>query len=299
MKLYYKIYLLLLVVALSAACEDTDRIDPYVGWENPADMYLGVTNTLSEVQLNAIASTEGTYTYDPPIGTVLELGDDQELKLTFTPDDGSNYNTVEDVVFANVKNKPIEDADGNLYTEIEIGNQIWLSEPLITTHFNNFETIPYVADDTQWGSQSGPAFGWYQSNEAFATPWGGFYNQAVVNDPRGICPEGYHIPTQAEYQTLLDYVGGASGGSLLKSTLNWGIPGNNDSGFNAPGSSLRLPSGAYAYQTLVAFLWTTTASPDSAENKMIFVLHNAGTAGFQADGLPLYGLPIRCIKDSE
>jgi uncharacterized protein (TIGR02145 family) len=295
MKTYFKIYTFFAILIALSSCEKDDQMKPYVGWENPEDMYVG--DALSSVQLNALAEVDGEYSYSPPEGTVMELSDNQELTLTFTPFDTDNYSVVEDLVYVNVKNVPIEDADGNLYTEIEIGNQIWLAEPLITTKFNNGDPIPYIADDTQWGSQAGPAFGWFENNTGNALPWGGYYNQAVVNDSRGVCPEGYHIPSQEEYQALIDHVGGATGGSQLKSILNWSNPGNNASGFNAPGSSLRMPDGVYRYQYLVAFLWTTTTSSDVADGKMIFVLNNEGGAGFQADGLPLYGLPIRCIKD--
>lgn len=300
MKTRFKIYAFFAMLITFSSCEKNDQKTPYVGWENPAYMYVGQTDTLTSVQLNAIAETDGTYTYDPPAGTILALGDNQKLTLTFTPSDKDSYRTVVDSVFVNVKNMPIEDADGNLYTEVQIGDQIWLAEPLISTHFNNLEPITYVADDKQWGSQNGgAAFGWYQSNENKAYPFGAFYNQAVVNDPREICPVGFHIPTQEEYQILIDEVGGASGGTQLKSMLNWSNPGNNASGFNAPGSSLRDPNGVYQYQTLVAFLWTSTPSTDVADGKMILVLNNEGSAGFQGDGLPLYGLPIRCIKDTE
>ena len=292
MKSIYKICLVLAVIFITAC--DEDKMDPYVAWENPADMYEG--DVLGSVQLNAMAETDGEFSYFPPEGTVLELGDNQKLSLIFTPFDNENYNVIEDSVFVNVKNVPIVDADGNLYTEIEIGNQVWLAEPLITTHFNNGDPIANIVDDTQWGSQAGPAFGWFENNAGNALPWGGYYNQAVVNDSRGICPNGYHIPSQEEYQTLIDYLGEGAG-SKLKSIMNWSNPGNNSSGFNAPGSSLRMPDGVYRYQNLVSFFWTTTSSPDQPGGSMIFVLSNEGNAGFQSDGQTYYGLPIRCIKD--
>lgn len=296
MKSIYKSYLFFAALIGLIACEEIDKKDPYIAWENPADMYEG--DALSAVQLNAIAETDGDFIYNPPEGTVLPLGEHQKLTLKFTPYDTEHYNVVEDSVFVNVKSRPILDADGNLYTEVKIGNQIWLAEPLITTHFNNGDPISYIAEDSKWGEQTGPAFGWYQSKPENSLPWGAYYNLAVIRDERGICPEGYHIPTMEEYQEMIDYLGEGAG-SKMKSPLNWDNPGNNSSGFNAPGSSLRDVDGVYKYQNLVAFLWTDTANPDDGNLNMILTLSNDGGVWFQGDGLPQKGHPVRCIKDSE
>lgn len=87
-----------------------NKATPVLTWSNPLDITYGTL--LSETQLNATADVDGTFAYDPAIGTQLEVGDAQELKVDFTPTDAVNYNTVLKSVFINVlKSTGIDDLD--------------------------------------------------------------------------------------------------------------------------------------------------------------------------------------------
>lgn len=196
----------------------------------------------------------------------------------------------------------IQDADGNMYNEVVIGTQTWLDKPLITTHFNNGDPITNVSMDAQWSGKasSEPVMGFYQHTPE---PWGGYYNSLVVLDERGVCPEGYHIPTKEEYETLIAYLGGGTNGVIaapkLRSTENWTaeLVGTNESGFNAPGSALRTIDGTYLYQTSTAFIWTSTLFDGGLKTMYTFVLDHLGQAVFYGDGYINKGHPIRCIKN--
>jgi uncharacterized protein (TIGR02145 family) len=188
----------------------------------------------------------------------------------------------------------VEDADGNIYTSIKIGEQEWLNKNLITTSFNNGDPITYVSDDADWINQTAPAFGWYEGN---AMPWGSYYNQAVIRDARALCPTGYHIPSQAEFETLVSGLGD-NVCAQLKSTTNWNTPGTNSSGFDAPGSSLRDSEGVYKYQKLTTFLWTTTVNASDGTFNIVFRINDAAEPGFQGNG-HAEGFPVRCIKDAQ
>ncbi|MCK9626838.1 MAG: T9SS type A sorting domain-containing protein, partial [Bacteroidales bacterium] len=76
------------------------KATPVLTWENPADIFVGTA--LSATQLNATADVDGTFDYDPNMGTVLAVGDNQALYVLFTPTDITNYNTAEETVFINV-----------------------------------------------------------------------------------------------------------------------------------------------------------------------------------------------------
>ncbi|MGE5425630.1 MAG: FISUMP domain-containing protein, partial [Bacillota bacterium] len=90
----------------------------------------------------------------------------------------------------------VVDADGNYYLGVRIGSQVWLTANLKTTHFNNGDPIPYLESDNSWASAEGPGYCWYDNDLTRAnTAFGALYNWWVGSDPRGVAPEGYHVPT--------------------------------------------------------------------------------------------------------
>ena len=99
------------------------------------------------------------------------------------------------------------DGDGNEYDTVVIGTQVWLAEDLKTTKYNNGISIPLVTDNTQWASLSSAAFCWYDNNKNYKENYGALYNQWAVN-VNFLCPLGYHVPDDEEWNTLIDYLGG-------------------------------------------------------------------------------------------
>lgn len=102
------------------------------------------------------------------------------------------------------------DFDDNLYKTVTIGNQVWFAENLKTTHFNNGDLIPTTNPPTlNTGSSSSLKYQWiYNGNDSYLNDYGRLYTWGVVNDSRGVCPVGWHVPSTAEWQTLLTSVGG-------------------------------------------------------------------------------------------
>lgn len=96
----FKSLLIAALVAVVFGCEKDEKSNPTISWSNPADIQYGVA--LSAEQLNATASVEGTFSYTPRIGTVLEAGSGQELTVNFTPEDKGSYNEVSTSVLINV-----------------------------------------------------------------------------------------------------------------------------------------------------------------------------------------------------
>jgi uncharacterized protein (TIGR02145 family) len=184
--------------------------------------------------------------------------------------------------------KAIKDFDGNTYTSVVIGTQTWLVENLKTTHYNNGDAI---------GSDFSGTVGAVAQYPSAAVEYGKLYNQYAVDDIRGIAPIGYHVPSVAEYDTLIAYLGGVAlaGGKMKEDGLthwNFDATGTNESGFTAIGAGVRNPSGGvFEYLKVYCDFWTT----NSGAGKFLW-MQSAFIDPFT--GLDKkYGLTVRCIKD--
>ena len=110
--------------------------------------------------------------------------------------------------------------------EIKIGSQTWISKNLDVSSYRNGEPITEVQDKEAWAILTTGAWCYYENKTANGTKYGKLYNWYAVNDPRGLAPNGYHIPTDAEWTTLstyLDLDGGFAAGKKMKSTIGWDI----------------------------------------------------------------------------
>jgi len=134
---------------------------------------------------------------------------------------------------ANTSNT-VTDIDGNVYNIVVIGTQTWMKENLKVTKYKNGDAIQNVTNNSTWSSLTTGAYGDYDNTPSNSTTYGRLYNWYVVNDSRGVCPTGWHVPTDLEWNTLTTYLGGESvAGGKMKSTTGWYNNGNgtNTSGF--------------------------------------------------------------------
>jgi len=141
--------------------------------------------------------------------------------------------------------KTITDVDGNVYATIPIGSQVWLVENLATTKYRDGTRIPRVEDDDSWssvktGAYCRPALESSLESEAY----GLLYNFHAVSDFRGLCPEGWHVPTAAEWRKLIDFLGGVDvAGAKMRdtSTGSWRIsPADRAAPYGLRGSQVTL-----------------------------------------------------------
>ena len=122
--------------------------------------------------------------------------------------------------------------------EVTIGKQVWMSENLNMDKFRNGDPIPEAKTAEEWqeaGENGEPAWCYYDNDPANGEKYGKLYNWYAVNDPRGLAPEGWHIPTDAEWTILTDYLGGEDiAGTNMKSPSGWKENGNgtNESFFS-------------------------------------------------------------------
>ena len=131
--------------------------------------------------------------------------------------------------------------------DITIGTQTWSKCNLDVTTYRNGDVIPQVTDQTTWNNLTTGAWCYYNNDSVTGTTYGKLYNWYAVTDPRGLAPTGYHIPSDTEWTTLVNYLGGTSpAGGAMKETggCHWLTPNqaSNSSGFSAFGGGIRTTS---------------------------------------------------------
>jgi uncharacterized protein (TIGR02145 family) len=141
----------------------------------------------------------------------------------------------------------VVDVDGNSYDVIQIGGQCWMAENLRTTHYRNGAPIPNVTSHTSWIALTSGAWCSYSNSGANQTTYGNLYNWHAAMDSRGVCPQGWHLPTDPEWTVLTSHLGGETvAGAKLRSTSSLWQPSSFSTATNSSGFSA-LPSGGHAY----------------------------------------------------
>jgi uncharacterized protein (TIGR02145 family) len=219
----------------------------------------------------------------------------------------------------------IEDIEGNTYKIIQIGTQIWMQENLRTTRFTNGDPIPTTIpptldirpeenihplkgnDYSQPGSPVNPddfhkmpKYQWaYNGDETTVPLYGRYYTWYAANDPRNVCPAGWKVPTDKDWDILIAYLGDpiAAGGKMKTTgTEHWAEPNkgaNNESGFSALPSGARNLDGTFSKMGKYAPFWTTTpALYRHIEHDDPYTFRNYYYSG------NVLGIPVRCIKNA-
>lgn len=195
----------------------------------------------------------------------------------------------------------VTDIDGNVYQTITIGTQIWMKENLKVTHYRNGDAIPVVTDDASWAALTTGAICNYDNNLNNVAVYGKLYNWYAVSDTRNLAPDGWHVPSDAEWTTLTTYLGGelAAGGKMKETgTSHWVSPNTgatNSSGFTALPGGLRSNSGTFDNMGYFGHWWSSTWKEcvRSWERSLTTDYGNL----FSGDQDQKCGFSIRCIKD--
>jgi uncharacterized protein (TIGR02145 family) len=201
----------------------------------------------------------------------------------------------------------LKDIDGNAYNTVTIGTQTWMAENLRVTKYRDGTSIPIINDRTVWTNDSIGACCFYNNDPANGKIYGMLYNAHAILNPKNLAPKGWHIPSDKEWQSLVDYLGGdkVAGGKLKeKGNVYWleNIGATNQTGFSA------LPAGECRCYIQVdgkksSFDWlglrTFFASSTEWGNTIIWVrdLQNLNGGINRMHGGGCSGISIRCIKD--
>ena len=184
---------------------------------------------------------------------------------------------------------------------VTIGSQVWMTKNIDVAKFRNGDSIPEAKTVEEWvkaGEKKQPAWCYYDNNPANATKYGKLYNWHAVNDPRGIAPVGYHLPSDEEWTVLTDYLGGEEkAGAKMKSKTDW-IEGSNDtnsSGFSGLPAGNRFDDGSFGYVGEYGNWWSSS-EVDTDDAVIRGLYYKDGTVG-QYSLSKKWGLSVRCLKD--
>ncbi|MBT4207721.1 hypothetical protein HOE22_05195 [Candidatus Woesearchaeota archaeon] len=212
-------------------------------------------------------------------------------------------------------NPPVgTDYDGNTYETVQIGEQLWMAENLRVTHYRNGDGISTDFTNSEWtnlGDTEIGAFAVYPwdtddtsllfCEEDCSQIYANLYNWYAVDDSRGICPEGFHIPSDEEWTMLTDFLGDNAGSQLAGNSELWfnseeleNNPTFGSSGFNALPGGYRMASyGSYRDIGRNGYFWSSTYFSYYAWSLVI----SDGRRDSQYDYFQHGGYSVRCLGD--
>jgi uncharacterized protein (TIGR02145 family) len=199
-----------------------------------------------------------------------------------------------------ITNKIISEYEERLLQEtfptVKIGNQEWMTKNLDVACYANGDTIPQVQNQTEWWNLKTGAWCYYDNDRENGKIFGKLYNWYAVNDPRGLAPKGWRIPSEDDWIILSNCLGGKKlAGTKMKSTSGWKSKGNgtNESGFSGlPGGYRIVPFGGIGSSGL---WWSTTEdnTSDAWAWRLIYTHCVVGSSSQRKR----YGISVRCLRD--
>ncbi len=208
----------------------------------------------------------------------------------------------------------LTDIDGNTYETVVINELEWMAENLKVAHYNNGDQIPNITDNTEWAGLTTGAYCVYANNPDNIELYGNLYNWYAVDDERGLCPEGWRMPTDDEFLDLMNYldpngvINTNNAGGKMKATGNTGdgnglwFPPNvatNESGFTALPGGARYPTqGVFGGLHEMGFFWTGTPTPSEVLQRAWnwYMSYNSTTL-YRNNYSRVYGHSVRCVRD--
>lgn len=204
----------------------------------------------------------------------------------------------------------IRDIDGNQYPTIitNCSNQVWFQKNLNVSHYKNGDVIPQVTDPTAWSNLTTGAWCYYNNDPVAGSIYGKLYNWYAVNDPRGLAPEGWHIPSTSEWQNFAQCLGGMDiAGLRMKEQGNahWyvgyyqsgvKIINYNESGFTAIAGGIRYHYGGFN-GILSSGLWCSLEKTPNVVASCLINYDQNFVSISSGGGVKAYGYSVRCLKN--
>ena len=187
------------------------------------------------------------------------------------------------------------------FNSVKIGNQIWMTENLNIGRFQNGDIIPEAKTAEEWkaaGNTKRPAWCYYHNDPKNGDKYGKLYNWYAVKDTRGLAPEGWHVPSDAEWTVLSTFLGGKDvAGKKMKSTSGWDDNGNgtNSSGFSGLPGGYRSYYGDFANVGGSGHWWSTSESYETAAWSRRLSYYYSDL--IRDDYSKNYGFSVRCVRD--
>jgi uncharacterized protein (TIGR02145 family) len=195
------------------------------------------------------------------------------------------------------ESQPVTDIDGNTYQTIKIGNQIWMAENLKTQHYSDGTPIESYAynNDTTNVRTYGRLYGWAESMRSAKS------SNSIPSGVQGASPAGWHIPSNAEWQVLIDNLGGEAiaGGKLKEAgTSHWT---SSNAGATNESKFTLLPAGWFdftgEFRRIGEWVFMRTSTSPGSYSVYARVFKSNLTSASSGDLHPDDAIPIRCVKD--
>lgn len=206
----------------------------------------------------------------------------------------------------------VTDIDGNVYNVVSIGNQCWMKENLKTTRYKNGTPIPTGLSDAQWQVDTTGAYSVYKDSAQNDSVYGKLYNWYAVADTNGLCPTGWHVPEDWEWNVLVKAIDPNAdticngcvqslivGGAMKEIGLtHWASPNagaTNSSGFTGLPGGFRYLDGIYYYVGLTCYWWSATQY--STPKAYYRYLNYNGSYVSRGNDDKTGGISVRCVRD--
>jgi uncharacterized protein (TIGR02145 family) len=198
----------------------------------------------------------------------------------------------------------VTDIENNSYKTVQIGSQLWMAENLKTSKYNDGTSIPNITDNNEWFNNRTGAWAVYNNDIKYGNVYGKLYNWYVTNPSangnKNVCPTGWHVPQDYEWDILIEFLGGNSAGGKMKETdtLHWLSPNyqaDNKSLFTALPAGYRQYSGEYGGIREIGYWWSAKETLGGIKNYWEVNYNNNYITKSQLHSIS--GLSIRCLKD--
>ena len=192
---------------------------------------------------------------------------------------------------------------------VSIGSQVWMTKNLDVSTFRNGEKIPEAKTEEEWskaGEEGRPVWCKYPFESTDKGEHGKLYNWYAVNDPRGLAPKGWKIPSEMDWNQLIKFLGGESAaGNKIKSANGWfdGGEGTNESGFNGLPSGYRSDFGEgdigafYSGGEIGGWWSSSNLETNDLGDAQYFQLYYSSNEAILLHCFKSDGFSVRCIKD--
>ena len=221
----------------------------------------------------------------------------------------------------------VSDIDGNIYSTVVIGDQEWMAENLKVTRYLNGDSIMTEIPDSVWSITTDGAFSIYPFNEIdgldsetdVINAYGLLYNWFAANDSRSICPSGWQVPSDDDWDELTDFIGGTSApnGNKLKSCRQvdsplggecdtteqprWNFNGNHygtdEYGYAGLPGGMKLQGGNYSNISAQGHWWTSTETSEVRAYRRSLLNITGSVARLSVN--KQIGYSIRCVRNIE
>ena len=192
------------------------------------------------------------------------------------------------------------------FPTVTIGSQTWMQKNLNICKYRNGDDIPQVQDPTEWASLTTGAWCYYGNISTYGATYGKLYNWYAINDPRGFAPQGYHVPSDAEWTIMTTFLGGETDplvGNKMKA-IGWDQlytnppppKANNSSGFTGLPGGIRSYGGTFSGVSNAGSWWSSTEYENYSVSAWARGLTERSFVLRSSSGKTL-GLSVRCVKD--